>query len=106
MHDNILAYKSVVIRQEIEERSIYPIFQLLLSLNLNPIKHVQNKIKYQIKRNYPNLLDRHQYSYNKLQYQVKEAQNTITSKYLKSLVISIRERCQAIIKAEGRYTRF
>ena len=62
-------------------------------------------IKNWIERRYPKVGGR-EYSYDNLRQQVQEAWDTISPKYLQSLVDSIGVRCQAVIEAEGGYTRF
>ena len=62
-------------------------------------------IKNWIERRYPEVGGR-EYSYDNLRQQVQEAWDTISPKYLQSLVDSIGVRYQAIIEAEGGYTRF
>lgn len=59
-----------------------------------------------IQKNYPDQEDKSQYSYDDIRRQVKEAWDAITPEYLQSLVNSMRERCEAVIQAEGGYTRF
>jgi len=45
-------------------------------------------------------------SYNQLKRAVQEAWNAIIQEDLNILINGIRARCQAVINAEGRYTRF
>ena len=45
-------------------------------------------------------------SYDRLRGAVKEAWDAITPQELDDLVNEMRERCQAVIDAEGKYTRF
>lgn len=106
MHDNAPCHRSKVTRDKIEERGITAIFQPALSPDLNPIKHVQNKMKNWLQKHYPDLPGGRQYGYNEIRRQVQEAWDAITPEYLQSLVNSIRDRCQAVINTEGGYTRF
>ena len=45
-------------------------------------------------------------SYDRLRGAVREAWDAITPQELNDLVDEMRERCQAVIDAEGKYTRF
>ena len=47
-----------------------------------------------------------QYSYDKLRAYVKEAWDQITEEQLNSLIDGMRERCQAVINAEGGFIKF
>jgi hypothetical protein len=47
-----------------------------------------------------------EYSYNNLQIYIKEAWEQITEEQLNSLIYSMRERCLAIIEAQGGFTKF
>jgi transposase len=88
-------------RQELQERGISVIFWPAYSPDLNPIETVWNWMKDYIQDNFPE----HQ-SYNQLRDAVHEAWNAITTKQLNELIDSMRERCQAVIDANGMHTKF
>ena len=47
-----------------------------------------------------------EHSYDNLRIYVKEAWEQITEEQLNSLIDSMRERCLAVIDAEGGFTKF
>ena len=47
-----------------------------------------------------------EHSYNNLRIYIKEAWEQITKEQLNSLIDSIRERCLAVIDAEGGFIKF
>jgi transposase len=78
------------------ERGIYPVFWPPFSPDLNPIETVWNKMKDYIAKHYPEKM-----SYDQLREAVKAAWEWFPKEELQELVQSIRDRCQAVIDAEG-----
>ena len=105
MQDNAPAHRSRVTERELEERGVQKICWPPFSPDLNPIECVWNMIKNWIERRYPKVGGR-EYSYDNLRQQVQEAWDAVSPEYLQSLVDSMGVRCQAVIEAEGGYTRF
>ena len=102
IQDRVPSYLAASTKEELSERGIITIFWPVYLLDLNLIKTIQNQIKDYIKRVYSDK----EYSYNNLRIYIKEAQEQITEEQLNSLIDSIRERCLAVINAEGGFIKF
>jgi hypothetical protein len=76
------------------------------SLDLNPIEGVWNKMKDYIEIYYPDLPYGRQRTYDQLRRIVQEAWGKITEDYLSSIVNSMRDRCEAVLAAQGGYTLY
>ncbi|KAF1946614.1 hypothetical protein EJ02DRAFT_493737, partial [Clathrospora elynae] len=100
------AHSAAYTLSELRAGEVHPIFWPVFSPDLNPIEAVWNKMKDWIELNHPDLPAGRQRSYDQLCDIVKQAWEAITPEYLESLVISMRERCQAVIDAEGGYTKY
>jgi transposase len=72
------------------------------SPNLNPIEALWDDIKDYIQAHYPDVHS----SYKRLREAVKEAWESISHERVKELVRSMRERCFAVIRARGWYTKY
>lgn len=96
MQDNTPGHRARATQEEIEERGIHPIFQPANSPDLNPIKAVWNLMKDYIAKHYLEKI-----SYNQLRVAVKEAWEHIPTEELADLVRGMRDRCEAVILAEG-----
>jgi hypothetical protein len=72
------------------------------SPDLNPIETLWDDMKDYIQEHYPQV---HR-SYKRLREAVQEAWNSITHERIRELVHSMRERCLAVIKARGWYTKY
>jgi transposase len=106
MHDGAPGHSAQFTRAELHERGINPMFWPAFSPDLNPIEAVWNKMKDWIELNHPDLPGGKQRTYDQLRAIVQEAWDSITPEYLDSLVDSMRERCQAVIDAQGGYTKY
>ena len=63
-------------------------------------------MKNYIEKNYPELQEGRQYTYPRLRTIVQEAWDSITPKFLGELIDSMPQRCQAVIDAQGGYTKY
>lgn len=106
MHDNAPGHAAALTVQELADRGIYPIVWPVFSPDLNPIEAVWNTMKDWIAANHPDLPAGKQRTHDQLRVIVQEAWETITPEYLQSLVDSMRERCEAVIEAEGGHTKY
>ncbi len=88
-------------RTELQERGITSIFWPAFLPDLNPIETVWIKMKDWIADNYPEKL-----SYDQLRAAVQEAWEVMTPETLMDLIQEMPKRCEAVIDAEGRHTRF
>jgi transposase len=103
MQDNAPAHASESTIQEFQERGIQPITWPAYSPDLNPIETVWNEMKDWLARNYP----REGYvSYDALRKQVLEAWEAIGEDLLSQLVDTMQQRCQDVIDADGRHTKW
>lgn len=101
MQDNSRAHWAAATRAELEARSIRVIDWPAYSPDLNPIEYVWNKMKDYIQEHFP-----HKMSYDRLREAVKEAWEAIPTSYLEELINSMRDRCQAVIDANGMHTKY
>jgi transposase len=72
------------------------------SPDLNPIETIWDEMKDYIEEKYPEV---HR-SYKRLREVVNEAWEAVTHERIKELIREMPERCQAVIKAEGLYTKY
>jgi len=72
------------------------------SPDLNPIETLWDDMKDYIQEHYPQVHS----SYKRLRAAIQEAWDSITHERIKELVHSMRERCQAVIDADGWYTKY
>jgi hypothetical protein len=87
---------------DLNERGIYPIFWRAFSPDLNPIETVWDRMKDYIKRHYPE----YHSSHDKLRRVVKEAWEAVRADELLALVREMPARCEAVIDAQGGYTKY
>lgn len=89
--------------EELRDRSIHIISWSPYSPDLNPIEAVWEIMKQWIQDHYGSY---DKLSYDSLRKAVREVWDAVTPQQLDGLIDSMKERCQAVIDAEGRYTRF
>ena len=108
MHDNAPGHAAAKTIQELRDRGIRTIEWPAFSPDLNPIKHVWNKMKDWMQREYPdNPLDTTTArGYDMLRQQVTAAWEAIGREYLRELVDTMPERCLDVIIAGGGHTKW
>ena len=84
------------------EHGIYPIEWPPYSPDLNLIETLWNKMKDWLGARYPE----QKVSYDQPHKQVQEAWEAIDEEVLEGLLNSMPARCEAVIKAEGMYTKY
>ena len=72
------------------------------SPDLSPIETIWDDMKDYLQEHYPRV---HR-SYKRLRAEILEAWESITHERIRELVGSMRERCQAVIDADGWYTKY
>jgi transposase len=106
MQDRAPGHSAEYTREELRETGIYPIFWPAFCPDLNPIEAVWNKMKDWIELHHPDLPAGKQRTYDQLRAIVKEAWEAISDDTLRTLVESMKERCQAVIDAKGGHTKY
>jgi transposase len=106
MQDNALPHSSRGTSCELLSRGVQVLSWPPFPPDLNPIEGVWNKMKDYIEIHYPDLPYGRQRTYSQLRSIVKEAWDSITPEYLASIVNSMRERCEAVLAAQGGYTKY
>jgi transposase len=106
MQDNASSHSSRATSRELLSREVQVLSWPPFSPDLNPIEGVWNKMKDYIEIHYPDLDFGRQRTYPQLRNIVKEAWDSITPEYLASIVFSMRERCEAVLAAQGGYTKY
>jgi transposase len=101
MQDGAPGHNAEYTYTELAERGIYPIFWPAYSPDLNPIEYVWNIMKNYLQDEYPENM-----TYNALRLAVNDAWNRIGSDTFNELIESMHDRCQAVIDAEGRHTKY
>ena len=97
MQDNAPGHAAAATREDLLERGVIPIFWPPFSPDLNPIETVWKWMKEWIQHTYGDK----RLSYDKLRKAVKEAWDAITEEQLRELIAGMKERCQAVIDANG-----
>jgi transposase len=106
MQDGAPGHSAEYTINDLRERGIYLIFWPPFSPDLNPIEAVWNRIKDYIEHHYPDLPAGKQRTYDQLRQIVQEAWNAVSDQTLSSLIESMKERCEAVIAAEGGHTKY
>jgi hypothetical protein len=106
MQDNTRAHSSKGTSRELASRGVRVLSWPPFSPDLNPIEGVWAKMKDHIEIHYPDLPYGRQRTYSQLRRIVKEAWDEITPEYLSSIIHSMRDRCEAVLAAQGGYTRY
>jgi transposase len=89
-------------KEQMQSHGIIPIFWPPFSPDLNPIEKIWDRLKEIIEKNDPEI---HK-NYNRLRAAVIEAWETITDEEIRDIIRQMRDRCQAVIDANGMYTKW
>ena len=103
MQDNAPRHAAKYTREELQDRGIPYISWPPYSPDLNPIEAVWNIMKDWIQEHYG---DQDKLSYNTLRKAVREAWDAVTPEQLDALIDEMHDRCEAVIIAEGRHTKY
>lgn len=101
MQDNAPGHAAALTSQELRERDISVLIWPPYSPDLNPIETIWRWMKDYIRENYPDEM-----SYNNLRAAVKTAWDAVPQEYLREQLDSMPARCQAVIDANGMYTKY
>lgn len=101
MQDGAPGHAAADTRAELEERGIRVIFWPAFSPDLNPIERVWHIMKNYLQDNFPENM-----SYERLRKAVKEAWDMVGEHEFKALIESMPARCQAVIDADGLFTKY
>ena|SRR2546423_13183882 len=101
MQDGAPAHSAKETQDDLNERGIYHIFWPAFSPDWNPIETVCDRMKDYIERHYPE----YHTSHDKLRRVVKEAREAVGADELLALVREMPARCQAVVDAQGGYTK-
>jgi transposase len=102
MQDNAPGHAARYTRQKLQGVNIRLIFWPAFSPDLNPIETLWNKMKDWLAIHYPAV----RVPYRQLRTQVQEAWQAIEQQTLRELLDSMPARCQAVIDAQGGYTKY
>jgi hypothetical protein len=105
MQDGASSYRAKAIALELEERGVKKIFWPPYSPDFNPIETVWDWMKDYIQEQYPQY-ERDGMSYDMLRKAVKKAWNSISVEQLNELIDSMHQRCQDVIDADGKHTKW
>ena len=100
--DNAKGHASAFTKSVIAAARIRVIEWPPCSPDLSPIETIWDDIKDYIQQHYPKVHS----SYKKLRVAVQEAWESITHERIRELVRSMKDRCQAVIDADGWYTKY
>jgi transposase len=101
MQDAAPGHGAQATQNRIREYGIDMIYWPPFSPDLNPIEMVWNWIKDFIQANFPDRM-----SISELRTALQEAWEAVPEDYLIELLLSMPERCKAVIEASGGHTRF
>ena len=101
MHDGAPGHSTATTRDEIDYRDMMVIRWPAYSPDLNPIETVWKWMKDYIQKHFPDKM-----SYDQLRAAVLEAWESIEQSKLDGLIEKMGDRCQAVMDARGRYTRY
>ncbi len=101
MQDSAPGHSAEYTLDELRERDIRVISWPAYSPDLNPIETLWNRIKNELQENYPEKMN-----YDQLRAAVKAIWDAIPDDDVRDLICTMRQRCEAVIVANGLFTRF
>ncbi len=101
MQDGAPGHGAEATLKELHARGIWLIDWPSKSPDPNPIETVWNWMKDYLQKHYPEKM-----SYEKLWVAVKAAWEAVPDSFLDELIASMPARCQAVIDANGRFTKY
>jgi len=109
MQDNAPVHSATIVTDWLQERSITVMKCPPYSPDLNPIEHLWSYLKQRLYIQHPDLLNSRK-GKNQLKDDLinalEQTWRTIPETYLASLYKSMKDRCHAVIRARGGYTRY
>lgn len=102
MQDNARGHSARYTKAELQQRGIQMMEWPPCSPDLNPIETVWDWMKDWIEEQY----GEKKLTYDQLRKAVTDAQNAVPNDFLDQLIDSMPDRCKAVIKADGKYTRY
>jgi transposase len=101
MQDGAPGHSAEYTLDELRERGIRVISWPAYSPDLNPIETLWNRIKNELQEKYPEKMN-----YDQLRAAVKAIWDAIPDDDVRDLIRTMRQRCEAVIAANGLFTRF
>ncbi len=101
MQDGAPGHSAEYTLQELRDRNVTVISWPAYSPDLNPIETLWNRIKDTLQARYPDKM-----TYDQLRAAVKEVWDEIPDDEVRALIRTMRQRCEAVIEANGLHTRF
>lgn len=102
MQDNAPGHAAQLTQDELKERGVNVISWPAFSPDLNPIEAVWNEMKNYLSLHYPDK----KATYDVLRRRVREAWDQISPEFLHGLILSMQDRCKAVIEAQGGHTPY
>jgi ketohexokinase/beta-glucosidase len=101
MQDGAPGHATGYTRQELQDCNINVITWPAYSPDLNLIETLWNEIKNTLQSDYPKKM-----TYDQLRAVVKEVWDAIPDDRVRELIHTMRQRCEAVIEANGFFTNF
>jgi transposase len=108
MHDNASVHTAQIVRDWLVASNITVMNWPARSPDLNPIEHVWKVLKDHLHRTHPELkaITSVAAAVELIKSVIEEVWQSLENNYFESLVSSMKRRCQAVINANGWYTKY